>query len=125
MNITLLPLNVKNLNNIVYSDELMKDFRDEYMVELKTGGDFNDVDFGLICGKVIDIKIEDGKLVGEFGLLPSLPCGQLVQDFGIENFVIRPKGLGRWDEGTGIVSEYKLICFQAIRKEDDSFIEFQ
>lgn len=118
----LIPLNVKNKNNRVYDKNSFIDLSKEYLLE----GHMNfeclarpDVDLENIVGTVNNITLTDDSLTGEVSFIDRGTIFKSLFEDGC--VVFRPRSIGKIDENTGRVSECRILSFNLIRSESDSF----
>jgi hypothetical protein len=119
----LIPLNVKNLNNRIYTKDSFKDFPKEeyYIEELPTMCARTPyIQIEHIKGVVKNARIEDNALVGDVTIL-MVPFVQHIEDY-LDNgrMVVRPMSTAKVNED-GVVIECNILGFQFIMKDADSF----
>jgi hypothetical protein len=119
----LIPLNVKNLNNRIYTKDSFKDFPKEeyYIEELPTMCARTPyIQIEHIKGVVKNARIEDNALVGDVTIL-KVPFVQHIEDY-LDNgrMVVRPMSTAKVNED-GVVIECNILGFQFIMKDADSF----
>lgn len=126
----LLPLNVENLNGRVYFDNdnlrlAIADFNtkvDKIGVvfgELGHSADGSiDLRFSNVSHSVKDVRVKDNNVIGTITIL-NTPMGNKLRKL-LKSTVFRPRSVGRVQED-GSVNIERILTFDAISKEEDSF----
>jgi len=126
----ILKINVKTSNNTIYTEAIAYQIKEQIEKQnlgtfiqddiftkaepIKTTIDLKDVAF-----KMTNPTIKEDKLLVDIKILKDLPNGKILNDI-IDIVVFRPRGIGNVDEN-GIITDYKLICINAINKDSDTF----
>jgi hypothetical protein len=123
MKTTLIPLNVKNLNGRIYTNESFSELKDRYCIEIHNADNYSaEVSLDKVIGEVENVRLENDAIVGEPKLLN-------IKHHDVEMYnellksgemVLRPKSIGNVSED-GHINNSIIVSFTIIRKDDDSF----
>lgn len=119
----LLPLNKKNRNNRIYTEDELKNLKDSYYGEIYHKPDSN-ISINEISYMIYNIRIENNNLIGDINILNTIK-GRLLNeliDSGI-NFVFRPRLI--IEVVNGYSKNVKIISFDAVELKDDSFYDIK
>lgn len=125
---TILKFDVKNLNDRIYPRETFEKALAEYNEKIKAKqslgqcmGDVShpdQIDMGKISHLVENIKLDGDIAIANIKILDS-HMGNTLKDV-LDSVVFRPRSIGTVDS-KGVVTISKLISFDAILKDNDSF----
>lgn len=129
---TLIPLNVKNLNNHIYLDnenlrECINNLNNRITKIGVVYGELNYPDkenffnysLGRISHTIKNVRIEDDNVIGEITIANTHHGRELEHNF-INEVVFRPRISGIVDENGLVIIKY-LFTFDAVRKDVDAF----
>jgi len=125
LNQVLIPLNIRNKNNRIYTYNELKDkVNSEYYGQI--GFDDNtEISLSNISHQVLNIRFENNKLIGDVKIL-NTEKGKILNNLiksGIE-YVFRPRSLGSISED-GYAKIDMIVSFDAILLKEDTFFSLK
>jgi hypothetical protein len=127
----LLKIGEKNLNERIYTEEAVNEMVNQFMEKRNTNGVFfgqmgfpedMEVNLSKVSHNVERIWVENNTLYGEINILDT-PKGKELKNIMSEidnSIVFRSRSIGTVNED-GTVNIQKIISFDAIPKDQDSF----
>lgn len=118
----LIPLNTKNKNNRIYTEESFVSIAKEYLIQYcpNTEHIYSGFDIGNVKATIRDLQIEPNGLCGEVTMLDVPFASNISLLLDAQEMVIRPRSEAKISDD-GVVTECKIIGFDFIKKYKDSF----
>ena len=123
MDVTILHINKKNLNNHIYNEDAVKNMIDKINNNTVYGGvgmcNSRNLDLSKVSHVVTNLRIEGDRMVGTISIRDDKNGQRLKEMMANTDVVFRVQGEGCCNNGE--ISNFKLLSINAIDKYEDAF----